>query len=312
MLKKPFFLVGAERSGTTLLRLMLNSHPDISWVEEFEYSVDLMTDDGQFPSLNSYYDWLETHRIFQWMEFSIDRNLDYPELVDSFLSQRYNPSEHKIIGATVHRHFDRILSIWDDACFIHLIRDPRDVARSCIGMGWSGNVWYGCDRWLEAETLWEQLKNKISPDRYIEIHYEDLIKNPVQILTFICNFMGLDYDEKMLSYEQNTTYSTPDPKLIQQWKKKLSDLEIQLVESKVGSLLTDRGYELSQLPHINVNQFQRQQLKIEDWWYRVQFRIKRVGLFLFISDFLSRKLHLKSWEKQVKLKMNEIEKKHLK
>lgn len=312
MIRKPFFLVGAERSGTTLLRLMLNHHPQISWVQEFEYSVDLVTNSGQFPSLNTYYDWLETHRIFQSMGFCIDKNLDYPQLIDSFLLQRYNPSQHQIIGATVHRHFDRLLYISDDACFIHLIRDPRDVARSCIGMGWSGNVWYGCDRWLEAETLWNQVKNKISPDRYIEIHYEDLIKDPVKILTSICNFMGLDYDQKMLSYDQNTTYSTPDPKLILQWKKKLSDFEIQLVESKVGSLLVDRGYELSNLPAINPNNFQRQQLKIEDWWYRVQFRIKRLGLSLFIADFLSRKLGLKSWQKQIKLEMNEIEKKYLK
>lgn len=312
MIRKPFFLVGAERSGTTLLRLMLNHHPEISWVQEFEYSVDLVTDNGQFPSLNAYYDWLETHRIFQSMEFSIDKNLDYSELVDSFLLQIYNPTEHKIIGATVHRHFDRILSIWNDACFIHLIRDPRDVARSCIGMGWSGNVWYGCDRWLEAEILWDKLKNKISPDRYIEIRYEDLIKDPVKILTFVCNFMELDYHEQMLNYDENTTYSTPDPKLIQQWKKKLSDLEIQLVESKVGFLLVDRGYELSNLPYINPDQFQRQQLKIEDWLYRVKFRLNRLGLSLFIADFLSRKLGLNSWQKQIKLQINEIEKKYLK
>ncbi len=91
-----------------------------------------------------------------------------------------------------------------------------------------------------------------------------------------------------------------------------SDTEIQLVESKIGSLLVDRGYELSNLPSINLNNFQRQQLKIEDWWYRVQFRIKRLGLSLFIANFLSKKLGLKSWQKQIKLEMNEIEKKYLK
>lgn len=38
--EKPIFLVGAERSGTTVLRLMLDHHPQIAWCNEFEYVVD--------------------------------------------------------------------------------------------------------------------------------------------------------------------------------------------------------------------------------------------------------------------------------
>lgn len=52
MIEKPVFLVGAERSGKTLLRLMLEHHPDISWLNEFEYSVDLVSDQGEYPSLS--------------------------------------------------------------------------------------------------------------------------------------------------------------------------------------------------------------------------------------------------------------------
>jgi hypothetical protein len=312
-IEKPIFLVGAERSGTTVLRLMLDHHSSVGWVQEFEYSVDLVANDGQYPSLDNYYEWLESDRIFQSMGFAIDKNLNYPQLVNSFLAQKVNSCGKPLIGATVHRHFDRLLYIWGDARFIHLIRDPRDVARSCIGMGWAGNVWYGVDRWLEAEHLWNQLKNnKISPDRYIEINYENLISDPVTVLTAICEFMGVDYDPLMLTYDDNTTYSSPDPKLIQQWRKKLSDVDIQLVELKVGDLLTDRGYELSSLPSIKPNGLQKKQLQIENWWVKVLFRVKSLGLSLFLADFISRKLGLKSWQKQVKLTINEIIKKRLK
>jgi Sulfotransferase family len=312
MLEKPFFLVGAERSGTTLLRLMLDHHPFIGWVEEFEYSIDLVTDNGEFPSLDKYYEWLETHRIFQSMGFTIDKNLDYPLLINSFLEQKLNPYNKPIIGATVHRHFDRLLHIWSDACFIHLIRDPRDVARSCIGMGWVGNVWYGVDRWLEAEKLWSHLKNQISSDRYIEINYEDLISNPITVLTIISEFIGVKYNSSMLTYAQNTTYGFPDPKLIQQWQTKLSEVEIQLIESKVGDLLTNRGYELSGKPLIQPHSLQIKQLQLQNDWGKVTFRVKRLGLSLFLADFISRKLGLKSWQKRVKLNINEIEKKYLK
>src|SRR5262249_42031140 len=64
MIPAPLFLVGAERSGTTLLRLMLDGHPDLAWNEEFEYAVDLLPEEGGFPDLEDYYPFLKTNRVF--------------------------------------------------------------------------------------------------------------------------------------------------------------------------------------------------------------------------------------------------------
>ncbi len=312
MIEKPIFLVGAERSGTTLLRLMLNEHPQIAWCYEFEYAVDLISDDGIFPNLNNYYEWLETNRIFQSTNFTINYDFNYPELVNSFLVQERDRENKPIIGATVHRHYDRLLKIWPDAHFIHLIRDGRDVAKSCIGMGWAGNVWTGVERWLVAESLWEKVKEILPKSQYIELHYEELISSPKAELTRICNFIGLPYDEAMLTYPQTTTYKFPDPKLIQQWRGKLSNYEIQLVESRIGQMLKQRGYELSGNPFLSVTPIMEQQLKLQSWWKRIQFRVKRYGLPLFISDYLSRRLGLKQLQKQVKLQLNAIENQYLK
>jgi hypothetical protein len=63
----------------------------------------------------------------------------------------------------VHRHYDRLLRLWPEARFIHLVRDPRDVASSCIGMGWAGNVWTGVTRWIEAERLWDEVRGDLAP-----------------------------------------------------------------------------------------------------------------------------------------------------
>ncbi len=308
----PIFLVGSERSGTTVLRLMLSHHTQIAWCQEFEYVVDRVTDDGQFPNLDQYYEWLETHRVFQARSFLIDRNLDYCQLVNSFLYQQKNRDGKTLIGATVHRHFDRLLKIWPDARFIHLIRDARDVARSCISMGWSGNVWTGARRWVEAEQLWQKLKTQISAERYIEITYENLIETPEEVLTKLCHFLGTDYHEAMLSYPQNTTYELPNSSFIQQWKHKLSEQEVQLIESRASDLLQANGYQLSGLPPLTVSSMMVLQLKLQDWWSRVAFRVKRFGLGLFIADYLSRNLKIKSWERQIQLKMNEISSRYLK
>ena len=234
---KPIFLVGAERSGTTVLRLMLDHHPQIAWCYEFEYVVDQISDNGDFPQLEAYYEWLETHRIFQGTGFEIDRSLSYPQLANSFLCQRRDRTGKPLVGATVHRHFDRLLQIWPNARFIHLVRDGRDVARSCIGMGWAGNVWTGVERWIEAEHLWAKLSKNLSSEQQIEITYETLIKEPVETLTALCNFIGVPYDPAMLSYPQTTPYSLPDPKLIGQWQRKQSEHEIQLVESRISDML---------------------------------------------------------------------------
>ena len=312
MINQPIFLVGAERSGTTLLRLMLNNHPDIVWMPEFEYAVDLVNNQGHYPSLNYFYEYLETDRNFQANNLYIDKKLTYSQLVNDFMQQTLSASQKSLIGATVHRNFDRLLYIWPDARFVHIIRDPRDVARSNIGMGWAGNVFYGVDRWIEAETLWEQIKTKILPEKYIEILYENLICEPEQKLTDICHFLNITYDKLMLDYDENTTYSKPDSNLIEQWRTKLSDLEIQLVETKVSDLLITKGYLPSNLPKIKISNFHKNKLSLQNWWYKVNYRINTFGLLLFLAEYLSRKLRLKSWHDNYLFKMNQINNKNLK
>ncbi|MEL7034520.1 MAG: sulfotransferase [Cyanobacteria bacterium J06592_8] len=311
-ISKPAFLVGAERSGTTVLRLMLKSHPKVTWCNEFEYAVDLLSDQGQAPDLNQYYEWLDIHRIFRATGFEIDRSLTYPELMNSFLVQKRDVEAKPIIGATVHRHFDRVLHIWPDARFIHIIRDPRDVARSCIGMGWSGNVWFGVERWHEAEQLWNKVKQIVPEERQCELIYEELIAEPVLTLTKVCEFLDIPYTQEMFNYTQNSNYEYPDPKYIYQWKRKLSEQEIQLVEKKVGKLLVERGYELSKLPPIQVTPMMEKKLKLQNWSGRVQDRVKRFGLPLVMEDFMARKFGSKQWQKKVQLEINEIIQKRLK
>jgi Sulfotransferase family len=312
VLESPTFLVGAERSGTTLLRLMLSHHPQIAWCNEFEYAIDQVGPAGQFPALEDYLEWLKIHRIFQATGFEASTGLSYGDLIKSFLVQKQVQEDKPIVGATVHRHFDRLLKIWPQARFIHLIRDPRDVARSCIGMGWAGNVWTGSERWVEAEECWDMLKQRLSDDRYVEITYEDLISNPETVLTKLAHFLGTDYDPAMLQYSQDTTYEQPDSRFLNQWRRKLSDREIQLIESRVGALLVERGYTASGLPAIQLSNREIQSLKLQDWWTRANFRLQRYGAPLFVLNYVTSRLPVRTWHNTVQLKINEIDSKHIK
>ena len=308
----PVFLIGAERSGTTLLRLMLNEHPQISWLNEFEYAVDQISCQNGWPDVNDYLKWLATHRIFKDTGFQLDSSLSYPELVESFLSQNQNRDDKKIIGATCHRHYDKLLRLFPQARFVYLLRDPRDVARSNVGMGWAGNVWSGVDRWIEAEKLWKRVKRELAKDVYIEIKFEDVIASPEDILAQICMFIKLNYDDRMMTYTEHTSYSKPDPSLTNQWQRKLSVSEIGLVEYKTEELMLDRGYRLASKNVTSPSLLKQLFLGFQNKYYTISFRIKRFGVLLFGSDFLARKLRLKTWESNLKLKMNAIERKHLK
>lgn len=309
----PVFLIGAERSGTTLLRLMLNGHPLISWLNEFEYSVDQVAKDDIWPDLEGYSDYLSTNRIFQSTGFIIDKKLNYPDLIKSFLSQKQQRDAKLIIGATCHRHYDRLLRIFPTARFIYLLRDPRDVARSNIGMGWAGNVWKGVDRWIEAENLWERVKQNLRENiSYIEVRYENLITAPEATLSAICSFLNVEYDRSMMSYPNYTTYSIPDPSLTEQWKRKMSNNEIELVESKIFDRMSKRGYAPHSISPNAPSTVQKIILKIQDKIFRVRFKVHSFGLVLVLSDFISRKCKLKSLEKRIKIKINEKTKKFLK
>ncbi|MCL6650032.1 MAG: sulfotransferase [Chloroflexi bacterium] len=302
MIETPCFLVGAERSGTTMTRLMLSAHPAIAWSSEFEYAVDLVPDQGGWPDLTAYYDYLAGVRSFVLHGHAIDRSLDYPALVDSFLVQTAaRKGTPAVVGATVHRHFDRLLRIWPDARFIHMLRDPRDVGRSVIAKGWAGNMWTAVVRWIEAEQLWAALRGRLEPDRVHEMRYEELVRNPEGELDRLCRFLGVAYDPAMLDYANHERgFERPNPSRIGQWRGKLRPDEVRLAEARLGSMLTERGYEPSGLPPLEITPALRRRLERQDYWYRVRHRWSTIGPRLFVEDYVSRRVGIKAWRDNVR------------
>lgn len=304
----PMFLVGAERSGTTLLRLMLDNHPEIAFQHEFELSVEKLPEDGGWPDLREFHEYLRLYR-FASFRYEIDETLDYPSLIKSMLEQKRTRDGKPRLGGTVHLHFDRIPRLWPDATFIKLLRDGRDVARSNIGMGWAGNVYFGVDRWIIAENLWAKLKSTIDPDRWIEVRYEDLVADPVRELTRICDWVGVAFSPKMLEYmhtESGKNYKYPNPKLSYQWRSKLSQREVQQVESKIADMLLARGYELSGHPRLTVSELEHELLRVDNRVGTIRHRLTTFGPRLWAESVLSRRSGSKAWADRVQLRINDI------
>jgi hypothetical protein len=179
-------------------------------------------------------------------------------------------------------------------------------------MGWAGNPWSGVRRWIEAETLWDRLRPTIPADRRTEVTHEGLVADAVGTLTRLARFMGLGYDPAMMSYPDHSTYGPPTTSLVNQWKSKMTDHDVRLVEARVGEMLVARGYAPSGLPPLTVTPEMERQLCREDKAGRRRFRINRYGWFWWTADAVTRQLHLKPLYKRVRRKLDEVDTRHLK
>lgn len=286
---------------------MLDSHPEITCCEGFEFMVAMVGDDGTRPAISEYHDYLSTHSIFGSSRLTIDENLGYDELVNDFFAQRLRASGKSTVAAMVHMDIDRILHLWPNARFIHLIRDPRDVALSVIAMGWFGNVYTAIDKWIQAEQGWDRLVAQLTDDRWISVEFADLISEHEAQLHRVCQFLGVEYTDQMLSYANETDYGLPNPSRIASWKGKLSDRDTRILEGKVGSLLTDRGYEPSGLEPLIPSGVDLARVLVEGRLLKWKKRIDRFGLRLFVERGLARLLPIPAYRKSVQLRFNAIE-----
>lgn|SRR3990167_2512519 len=304
------FVCGALRSGTTLLRLMIDGHPALSNPGEMDFLFETPPLKGGVHDMAAYEAETSRNRVFISRKLKFSAGLAYEDQICDFIRQLRAPGKRLTIN--IHRHFDRVPSIFPDARFVHLLRDPRDAAKSAIGMGWAGNVFHGVDHWINSERSFEALAARTAPDRIYHLKNEDLIREPHKALMGLCEFLGVPYDGAMLDYPSRSTYGPPDPKLIEQWRSGYSPRELGLVEGKVGRMLIEKGYELSGVAPITPGRVGRTVVRISNSWGRWRFSVRRNGLPIATLDLISRALSLKPLEEFVRRRKAANELSHLK
>lgn len=280
------------RSGSTMLRLMLDSHPGMACNGEHDYLFDFLHHDAR----GWYYDraGILAERIFR------NQGLILPETDDgeAILAQLIAQIAERGQGLPVlmlHRNLSKALQLLPEAPVVHMLRDPRDVARSSIGMMWAGNVYFGVDTWLRTEQDW-QFHGHLAEDRTLTISYESLVAQPEKTLTRLAAHAGFEFAPSMLSYGEVTTYDRPDPALAEQWRRKLAPKEIALVEGKVGDLLTARGYAPSGVSPVIPSPPYLLWLRINNRWGVWRRLVREYGWAPLIKQRLGRMLGLRGLE----------------
>ena len=311
VMESPLFVVGPLRSGSTLLRLLLDHHSEVHLFGEFEGAV-CEARGNEWPPLSSYHRFVRTDRQTGALNLNVDPALAYGQLVRDFLRQIHLRNPRIIVGASVHSRIDLLPRIWPKARFINLVRDPRDVARSCIGMGWAGNTYEGAYFWEKVERHRKILNAQVPESQRIDIRYEDLVCEPEATLRKICDFLGIGYQAQMLQIERDTSYGFPSARYANQWKRRMADRDVRWVELRLGKQIDELGYTrvVDTQPPLTISE--RLYIKVQNRLFKAKFHIRRWGLGLWLQQLLARRFRLSAWSDRIREKTNVIDTRYLK
>ncbi|HYU58678.1 MAG TPA: sulfotransferase [Actinomycetota bacterium] len=269
----PIFVVGCPRSGTTMLRLMLDSHPDLAIPPESHFVT-------QFWSAHHRYeknDRFEADRLardvmgtFRFKEWRLP-----PEAVTERLRRLERPSFGSVMEAFFLAYADRegktrwgdktpgysiemaaLAQIFRDARFVHLIRDGRDVAMSLDDLG-RVKLRPAMAMWAQRVMQGRSDGRRLGPDRYLEVFYEALVDDPERELKAICDHADLEFRPgDMLRYHERAEramaskawgshqgLARPPTKGMRDWRRSLDDRTQAVLEGIGGDALTEFGYE---------------------------------------------------------------------
>ncbi len=301
-MEKPIFIVGVPRSGTTLLRMMLNAHSKIAiapethffrlfWANRYKYG-DLSNKNNFKKLWNElveckYFKDLKLKDVQKIYKRLLDGERSYKSIFERLLKEYAKQNNKPRWGEKTPAHLlylEIILSFFPSAKVIHIIRDPRDVALSFKKVPWGTNDVFSVARiWNKYMSIADNFKDKI-----LEIRYEDLIANPESILRNVCDFIEERFEKQMLNFHsyskkymvQNEPWKEGVLKPltisnIGKYKKELSKWEIEQIEVKCLRYMIKRRYIIAPLKlsfDERLYLFSKNVLFHSLWFFRAVFR----------------------------------------
>lgn len=259
----PFFLLGHDRSGTTMLRLILD-RGDVAIPPESMFLLDVQPGQPAEDVLQAAW----SHpRVRLWgLEgdpptipdalngadaFRFAVSAPFAAYADAEGKTRWGDKTPAYIG-----HVDRLASIWPDARFVVLVRDGRDVALSVMGVPFGpNNAWAAARSWATAIRQGRDVARRY-PGRVLEVRYEDLVASPEIEVRAICDFLALRYSPDMLAIEQTdrskvvedqagwftNVWSGITTAAVGKWRTDLTPRQVEMFESVAGNELRALGY----------------------------------------------------------------------
>src|SRR5919109_619315 len=223
--ERPIIVVGCARSGTTLLQVMLHSHPRIAIPPENRFVLPAYFNRLQFGDL----------------EQAANRRA-----LAKFIVRR----------GTKFKDFG--LRLFPDAQIVHIVRDGRDCAASLKKMTWwKRDTYHAIAAWGRAIDNMERAERRW-PGVVTRACYERLVSDPEAELRDLCAALGEEYAPAMAEPDGTAAVAVPErkhwhentrvgptTKPIGRWSGDLEPWEVALAEHVLGDRLQRYGYELS-------------------------------------------------------------------
>lgn len=281
MRRPPFpFVVGVARSGTTLLRLMLDRHPELAIPPESYFPLALLRRRRRFTTprgvdLGALVEVLLSDRSWSLRQLRETWGIDpgvlrtrvfgtapsYAEAIralyrlyaDLHAKPRYGDKTPTFIT-----EMPLLSRLFPDASFVHVVRDGRDVAASLLEMRFGPrNVEDAAALWAEQVRLARRDRARVS---YLEVRYERLVTDPRTVLEEVCAFLELSWEPRMLRFHEHAAArlageSVPPENVrglarplsagLRDWRRDMRRTDIARFEAVAGDALRQLGYEIA-------------------------------------------------------------------
>ena len=274
----PIFMIGIQRSGSNLLRLMLNESPEIAAPHPPHILQRMM------PLVPHYGD-LNRKKAFSLLVDDVCRLVESnPVPWEGVVLDRKNVAARcrkRNLVAVFGAVYDVMAEAWGaktwcckslaniyylpeikdyftDAKYIYLYRDGRDVAvsfsKAVVG---EKHFYHIAKEWNEAQQLALNFRKKVPAKRFFNLSYEDLTAETEKTVRALCGFLGVAYKPSMLEFYKsgeakraasasNLWENVTNPVMKQNSRKFLKEAreeDIRIFESVAGSSMDSLGYE---------------------------------------------------------------------
>lgn len=269
-LSSPVFLMCSERSGSNLITRIFGAHPGFfapSPAHLFRVFSTLAPRQDVSRDISRMFDaklgiWkLDGMPEAERLALMEDCD-DTAEMIASLLNAE-GALQHKnrlfLKENSSHGFLPFMESVSDDPRYVHMLRDPRDMAVSWVAAPTlRGGVVRAARRWLSdvegAEAAATGGRN------IVRLTYEALVSRPEETLKRVCEELSVPFSEAMLEHVGNSQGVAQDAGRTALWgnlsrgimrdnfnkfKGKLSDDEIAYIEALCGPSMTLHGYEIS-------------------------------------------------------------------
>ena len=299
--KKPIFVVGHPRSGTSLFAAMLDRHSKVAVPPETSYffssSFEKRFFNTQAELIKSISHVISiTPNIsvadidIKLMNGRYDSLMAFNQILKKFAE--YNNKQRWAEKSPWHlRKIPEIINNYPDARIVIILRDGRDCAESCVKAKFlkRSREWY-LTTWLYAVNLGKFYLQKYPTNTRL-VTYEDLIYKPAEVFKSLRDFLSIDYEENQLDHTRETnTFSErnePHKNLVNKpldssrvyaWKAIIDNNILATYHFFQGKMLKKLNYPMTEFGKLSVTQ--KAYYKIKAGAYKiiayVNFKVKDI------------------------------------